>query len=102
MLNYNWIRVLRAICFAGLAAILILAFTQPAGASALRCALPGIIAIGCIILQVVLRAIAFPCPRCGKHKTTTAFALSRLKKDSVLHCPDCGEELRFRQKNEVK
>ena len=33
MLNYNWIRVLRAICFAGLAVILILAFTQPEGAS---------------------------------------------------------------------
>ncbi len=98
MLNYKWIRALWAIFILGLTAILILIFTQPAGASAFRRALPAVVALGVVILMYAIRAFAFPCPRCGKHKTTAAFGLSHLRKDSVFYCPDCGEELRFAPK----
>ncbi len=72
MLNYKWIRVLWAIFILGLAAVLILIFTQPAGASAFRRALPAVAALGVVILMYAIRAFVFPCPRCGKHKTTSA------------------------------
>lgn len=98
MLNYKWIRALWAIFILGLAAILILIFTQPAGASAFRCTLPAVVALGVVILMYAIRAFVFPCPRCGKHKTTAVFGLSHLRKDSVLYCPDCGAELRFTPK----
>lgn len=98
MLNYKWIRVLWAIFILGLAAVLILIFTQPAGASAFRRALPAVVALGAVILMYAIRAFVFPCPRCGKHKTTGAFALGGLRKDSVFYCPDCGAELRFASK----
>lgn len=98
MLNYKWIRVLRIIYTIAIVAILVLSFTRPPQASAFRRALPALVALGFILLGAMLRAVVFPCPHCGKHKTTSAFALGGLRKDSVFYCPDCGEELRFTPK----
>ena len=98
VLNYKWIRVLRIIYAIAIVAILVLIFTRPPQASAFRRALPAVVALGVVILMYAIRAFVFPCPRCGKHKTTAAFGLSHLRKYSVFYCPDCGEELRFTPK----
>lgn len=97
MLNYKWIRVLRALFFVALAAMLAVAFTCPPRASEFRRVLPSLMAIGFIILGVVLKAVVFICPRCGS-RHILAHNIFYYYSNTVFYCPDCGEELRFTPK----
>ncbi|MBS5879202.1 MAG: hypothetical protein KIC63_03570 [Clostridium sp.] len=97
MLNYKWIRVLRALFFVALAAMLAVAFTCPPRASEFRRVLPSLMAIGFIILGAVLKAVVFSCLRCGS-RHILVHNIFYYYPNTVFYCPDCGEELRFTPK----
>ena len=91
MINYKWLRIINYLYIVVAIAVIGLSFAIPPRASALRRALPAIVAILSIDVLRLLPAIIIRRPKCRSHKVTTPFPMGQLKPGKIIYCPMCGE-----------
>ncbi len=93
MINYKWLRIINYLYIVVVIAVIGLSLTIPPRASALRRALPAIVAILSIDALRLLPGIIIRCPKCRSHKVTAPFPMGQLKPGKIIYCPVCGERL---------
>ena len=91
MIDYKWLRIINYLYIVVVIAVIGLSLTIPPRTSALRRALPAIVAILSIDALRLLPAIIIRCPKCRSHKVTAPFPMGQLKPGKIIYCPMCGE-----------